>query len=84
MVAKDIFCFATVSDGCEEANFMSFSHEYGILDTTSWKVSQKIEILLKNSEKFTFLQPSVMVAKGKLSFAAMTHWCKAVIIDKIR
>ena len=26
MVAKDIFSFATVTDGCEEANFMGFCH----------------------------------------------------------
>ena len=32
--------------------------------------------------KVTFLQESVMVAKGKISFATMTHGFKAVIIDK--
>ena len=26
MVAKDIFPFATVTDGCKEANFMGFSN----------------------------------------------------------
>ena len=82
MVAKDIFPFATVTDGCEEANFMGFSHEYGILDTTSKKFSQKMENLLKICMKLPFLQPSVMVAKGKLSFATMTHGCQSVIIDK--
>ena len=41
MVAKDIFSFATVPDGCEEANFIGFFHENGILDTTFGKVSQK-------------------------------------------
>ena len=78
MVAKDIFPFATVTDGCKEDNFMGFSNEYGILDTTSWKFLQKVWILLKNSMKFNFLQPSVMVEKGKISFATMTHGCKAV------
>ena len=36
--------------------------------------------------KLNFLQPSVMVAKGKIYFATMTHGCKSVnvIIDKIR
>ena len=38
-------------------------------------------ILLKDSMKVTFLPQSVMVAKGKISFATMTHGCKAVIID---
>ena len=41
MVAKDIFPFATVTDGCEEANFMGFSHDYGILETTSKKNQKK-------------------------------------------
>ena len=41
MVAKDIFPFATVTDGCEEANFMGFFHKYELLDSTSWKFSQK-------------------------------------------
>ena len=39
MVAKDIFPFATVTDGCKDANFMGFSHEYCILDTTSKKLN---------------------------------------------
>ena len=81
---KGYFCFSTASDGCKEANFMSFSHEYGILDTTSWKVSQEMQILLKNSMTLNFLQPSVMVAKRKISFATMTDGCKAVIIYQIR
>ena len=34
MVAKDIFSFATVIDQCKEANFIGFSNEYEILDTT--------------------------------------------------
>ena len=83
MVVKDIFCFATMSDGYKEANITSFSHEYGILDTTSLKVSPKMEILLKKFMKSTFLQSSVMVEKGKVSFATMTHGCKAVITDEI-
>ena len=82
MVAKDIFPFATVTDGCQEANFIGFSHDYGILNTTSKNFFlQKMRILLKNSMKLTFLHPSVMVAKGKISFATLTHGCQAVIID---
>ena len=42
MRANYIFPFATVTDGCNEANFMRFSHEYGILDTTSGKVTQQM------------------------------------------
>ena len=41
MVAKDIFPFATVTESCEEVNFVGFSFEYGIWDTTFWKFSQK-------------------------------------------
>ena len=40
-VAKGKISFATMSDGCEEANFMGFSHENGILGTIFGKVSQK-------------------------------------------
>ena len=69
MVAKDILNFATVTDSGIEANFMGFSHDYGILNTTSWKVSQKMKILLNISNKFNFSQLSVMVAKGKIYFA---------------
>ena len=42
----------------------------------------KMWILVKNSIKLTFLQPSVMVAKGKIFLAIMTHGCKAVKVDK--
>ena len=48
----------TVTDGCKVANFLGFSHEYAILDTIFWKVSQKMWILLKNSLKLTFFQLS--------------------------
>ena len=72
MVAKDFFPFATVTNGCKEAKIMEFSHKYDIFDTTSWKVSQTMLNIQKNSMKFIFLQPSVMVAKGKISFATMT------------
>ena len=83
MFAKDIFPFATVTVGCEVAYFMGFPHEYVLLDTTSMKFLQKMSILLTNSMKLTFLQLSVMVAKGKISFATMTHGCQAIIIDKL-
>ena len=34
--------------------------------------------------KLTFWQPLVMVAKGKIPFATMTHGCKEKIIDQIK
>ena len=37
-VAKDIFLFATVTDGWKENNFTGFSHEYGNHD--SWLQSR--------------------------------------------
>ena len=33
---------------------------------------------IENPMKFVSLQPSVMFAKGKISFAPMIHGCKAV------
>ena len=47
MVAKDIISFATVTDGCEDPNFMEFFQEYDIFDTISYQFSQKMENLLK-------------------------------------
>ena len=41
---KNIFPFVTVTDGCEEANFLVFFHEYAIMDTTSCKFSQNMGI----------------------------------------
>ena len=80
MVAKNIFPFATMTEGCKEANFMGFSHEHDILDTSFGNFHKNVNFL-KNSMKLTFWQPFVMVAKEKISFATMTHDCKAVIID---
>ena len=73
MVAKDIFPFATVTDGCKEASFMGFPHEYGILGTTFRKVTPQVWFLLLNlpfcncqswlqGGKYP-LQPLLMVAK---------------------
>ena len=83
-VAKGKLSFATMSCkeyfslcNSEEANFMGFSHEYGIF---GHHFLEQIE----NSMKLSFLQLSVMVAMGKKSFATKTHGCKDLIIDKIR
>ena len=83
MVEKDFIHFTTVTDGCKEVNFMEFSHEYGILDTISLKVLQKIWNFWGNFMKITSLQPSVMVAMGKIYLVTVTHGCEAVIIDEI-
>ena len=80
MVAKDLFPFATVTDGCKVVKFMEFSHENGIFNTISLKVKKNIG----KSVKLTSLQPPVMVEKGKISFAIVTHGYKAVIFDEIR
>ena len=40
-----------------------------------WKYHKKRDSIIRSS---------VMVAKGKISFATMTHGCKAAIIDEIR
>ena len=62
MVAKDIFSFATVTDGCEEADFMGFSNDYGILYTTSNEFSQKNENLIEKFHKIYL-------------FATVSHGC---------
>ena len=38
----------------------------------------------KDSIKLASLQPSVMIAKGKIYFATMTTCCKGLIFDEIR
>ena len=45
MVAMDFIPFATVTDGCEEVNFMEFSYDFDILEIISLK-------MLKNSFEF--------------------------------
>ena len=73
MVAQDIFPFAFMTDGSKEANFMGFSHGYGTLDTTSWKLSQKMQIFFEKYHEITLLQPSIIVSKGKISLATITY-----------
>ena len=81
MVAKDNSPFANVTDGCKETNYMWFSHEYGVLDTTSKRFSRKWKFYWKIQQNLPFFQPSVIVAKGKITFATMTHGCQTIIID---
>ena len=68
-----------MTDGCEEVNFIIFSNEYGILETTSWTFSQKEMNSIEKIHEINHLQPSVMVAKGNISFAFMTHGCSLLI-----
>ena len=68
-VSKKKVPFATMSHACKgyfplcKANFMGFSHKYGILDTTFWKLSQKMQILLKQFHEINL-------------FANISHGCK--------
>ena len=82
MVAKDIFPFATTTDGCKKVNFMEFFNTIYIFSETFQNMVSKMPFSWENPMKLASLQPSGMVAKGKISFATMTHGCKAVIIDK--
>ena len=65
MVAKDIFPFATVTDSCEEANFMGFSHDYGILDTTSKKKITINENVFKKFHEIYLFTTCSHGCKGK-------------------
>ena len=82
MVAKDIFPFATMNDGCKKVNFMEFFNTIYFFGEPFTNVVSKMPFALENPMKLASSQPSVTVAKGKISFATMTHGCQCVIIYK--
>ena len=55
MVAKNIFSFATVSDGCEEANFMGFS--YYIYENELFSENMYLPMIFGKQEPISFLIP---------------------------
>ena len=73
MVAKDISPFATMTDGCKKVNFIEFFNQIYICCVTFPEVVSKMPYSLENRMKLASLQPSVTVAKGKISFATMIH-----------
>ena len=60
-IAKEIFLFATVSDGFEDTNFIGFCDEYGIRDTTFCKLSHN---KFKFIEKFHEINFFVSISYG--------------------
>ena len=64
MVAKYIFPFAIVTDGCKEANYIGFSHEIGILNTIFLK-----ENFRKNRDFIENIHEIYL-------FATFSHGCK--------
>ena len=75
MVAKNIFPFATMTEGCKKVILWSFSKKLHYSENFQEMVS-KMPYSWENPMKLASLQPSVMVAKGKISCATLTHGCK--------
>ena len=75
-VAKNIFPFATMTDGCKKVNLINFSIKFTCLMICFLEMVSKMTYSWKNPMKLSSLQPSATVAKGKQSFATMTHGCK--------
>ena len=76
MVAKNIFPFAIVTDGCKKVNFMEFFNQINIFSENFLVRVSKMLYSWENPVKLASLQPSVTVAKGKISFATMIHGCE--------
>ena len=67
MVAKDIFCFATMTDGCEEASFMGFSHYIYKNEITSENMYLHM-ILAKKKFNFSFFKLDSQNPKVSLEY----------------
>ena len=76
MVVKDIFSFSTMTDGYRKIDFMEYFKKIYIFCETFQKVESKKPYVMENSMKLAFSQPPVTVAKGKISFATVTHGFK--------
>ena len=83
MVVTDTFPFATVTEGCKDLNFIEFSNKFTTLYETSKVMNSRMTYSWKNPMKITSLQPSVTIVKGKMSFATVTHGCRAVTFMNI-
>ena len=79
MVAKNIFPFGAMIDGCKYINFMVISKEIIDIYKVSKTLAFKTPYSWENAIKFTSLQLSVTVAKANKSFAGLTHGWKAII-----
>ena len=70
MVAKDIFPFATVTDGCEEANFMGFSHYIYENELTSENKCLPMNLAKKRQFHFSFFKVDSQNPKFSLEYLA--------------
>ena len=71
MVEKDIFPFATMTDGCKKVNFKEFFNKIPIFCENILEVVSKMPYSWENPMKLASLQPSVTVATGKILFATV-------------
>ena len=62
---KDIFFFATVTDGCKEGNFMGFSHYIHENELTSENIYLPMSLVKKGQFHFSFFK--VYSKNSKLS-----------------
>ena len=68
MVAKDIFPFATVTDGSEEANFMGFSPFIYENELTSENIYLPMNLAKKSQFHFTFFKVDSQNPKFSLEY----------------
>ena len=68
MVAKDIFPFATVTDGCKEANFMGCSHFIYVNELTSENMYLPMKMAKKGQFHFSFFKVDSQNPKFRLEY----------------
>ena len=68
MVAKDIFFFATVTDGFKEANFLGFSHFIYENELTSENMYLPMNLAKKSQFHFSFFKVDSQNPKFKLEY----------------
>ena len=79
IVVKDIFpfaIFAMMNDSYKKVTFIEVFNKILIFCKNFQEVVSKVPYSWNNSMKLASLQPSVTVAKRKISFATMTHGCE--------
>ena len=61
-----------MTDGCKNIYFIEFFNKIHIFSENFPEMVSKMPYSCKKSQEIVSLQPSVTVAKGKISFATMT------------
>ena len=83
MVVKDIFPFATITDGFKKVTFMELFHKIQFFFVKNFqKVMPKMPFSWEKPMKIASSQPSVMVAKYIFRFAIVTDGCKEANFKK--